>query len=62
VGLGIAEECHYAVTKVLRDMPAKALDCLRRRAMILGDDLPPFFRIKLCRYAGRVHQIAKQHR
>jgi len=30
--------------------------------MVLGDDLSPLFRIKLRRDAGRVHQIAKQHR
>ena len=41
VGLGVAEEGHNPIAKVLRDMPAKALDGLRRRVMVLGDDLPP---------------------
>jgi hypothetical protein len=61
VGLGIAEECHHAIPKVLGDMPAEALDYLRRRMMVPGDHLPPLFRIKLRCDAGRVHQIAKQH-
>ena len=52
VGLGIAEECHHTVAEVLGDMPAEALDGLRRRAMVLADDLPPLFRIKLRRESG----------
>src|ERR1700756_2710084 len=62
VGLGIAEVRHYAITEVLRDMTVEALNCLCRRTMVLPDDPPPFFRIKLRCDARRVHQIAKQHR
>ena len=43
-------------------MPAEALDCLRRRTMVLGDDLPPLFRIEMASYLGRADQIAEKHR
>ena len=62
VGLGIAEECHHAVAEVLRDMAAKAFDCLRRRTMVLANDLSPLFRIKMASYLGRADEIAEQHR
>ena len=42
--LGTAEVRHHAVAKVLRDMAAETLDCLRRRAMVFADDLPPLLR------------------
>jgi hypothetical protein len=60
--LGPAEIGHHAVAKVLRDMPAEALDCLRRRAMVLADDLAPLFGIEMAGDLGRADQIAKQHR
>ena len=62
VGLGIAEEGHHAVAKVLRDMPAEAFDCLRRRTMVLADDLAPLFGIEMASYLGRADEIAEQHR
>ena len=62
VRLGTAEVCHHAVAKVLRDMPAEALDCLRRRTMVPGDDLPPLFRIEMAGDLGRADQIAEKHR
>ena len=49
---GIAEIGHHPVAKVLRNTLAEALDRLRRRMMVLGDDLPPLFRIKLRRESG----------
>ena len=60
--LGIAEVSHHAVAEVLGDMPAEALDRLRRRAMIFGDDLPPLLGIEMAGYLGRADKIAKQHR
>jgi hypothetical protein len=62
MGLWIAEIGHHAVAKVLRDMPAKAFDCLRRRAMIPGDDFAPLFRIEVASYFGRADEIAEQYR
>jgi uncharacterized protein (DUF2384 family) len=62
VGLGIAEERHHAVAKVLGDMPAEALDRLRRRMMIPGDDLPPLLGIEMASYLGRADEIAEKHR
>jgi hypothetical protein len=62
VGLGIAKIGHHAVAEILSDLPAKALNCLRRRMMVLGDDLPPFFRIKMANYLGRADEIAEKHR
>src|ERR1700730_17645790 len=58
----IAEIGHHAVAKVLRDMPAEALDCLRRGVMVVGDDLAPLFRIEMAGYLGRADQIAEKHR
>src|ERR1700730_2175034 len=58
----IAEIGHHAVAEVLRDMPAEALDCLRRRTMVLADDLSPLFRIEMPCYLGRADQIAEKHR
>ena len=43
-------------------MPAEALDCLRRRTMVLGDDLPPLFGIEMAGYLGRADEIAEKHR
>ena len=43
-------------------MPAEALDCLRRRAMVPGDDLPPLFGIEMAGYLGRADQIAEKYR
>ena len=62
VRLGTAEICHHAVAKVLRDMAAEALDRLRRRAMVLANDLAPFFGIELAGDLGRADEIAEQHR
>ena len=62
VGLGIAEESHHAIAKVLGDMPAEALDCLRRRMMISGDDLAPLFGIKTACYLRRADEVAEEHR
>ena len=62
VGLGIAEVCHYTVTKVLRDTPAKALDGLRCRTMVLADDLAPLFGIEMASYLSRADKIAEQYR
>src|SRR6267142_1028129 len=59
---GPAEVSHHAVAKVLRDMPTEALDGLRRRAMILGDDLPPLFRIEMASDLGRADEVAEKHR
>ncbi|MGA8568713.1 MAG: hypothetical protein WB580_13060, partial [Candidatus Binataceae bacterium] len=62
VGLGIAEVRHYTVTKVLRDTPAKALDGLRCRTMVLADDLAPLFGIEMASYLSRADKIAEQYR
>ena len=62
VRLGPAEIGHHAVAKVLGDMAAEALDCLRRRAMVLGDDLPPLLGIEMAGDLGRADQIAEKHR
>ena len=62
VGLGIAEERHHAVAEVFRDMAAEALDRLRRRAMVAGDDLAPFFGVELAGNLGRADQVAEKHR
>src|ERR1700736_760892 len=62
VRLGIAEVRHYSVTKVLRDMPAETLDCLRRGMMIPGDDLPPLLRVEMASYLGRADEITEKHR
>ena len=62
VRLGIAEIGHHAVAKVLGDMSAKALDGLRRRTMVLADDLPPLFRIEMAGDLGRADEIAEKHR
>ena len=59
VRLGIAEKRHHAVAKVLGDMSAKTLDGLRRRAMVLADDLPPLFRIEMAGDLGRADEIAE---
>jgi hypothetical protein len=34
----------------------------RRRAMVLGDDIPPLFGIEMASNLGRADQIAKEHR
>ena len=62
VGLGTAEISHHAVAEVLGDMPAEALDCLRRRAMVLADDLAPLFGIEMAGNLGRADEIAEKHR
>jgi hypothetical protein len=49
---GIAEIGHHTVTKVLGNTPAKALDGLRRRTMVLADDLAPLFGIEVASYLG----------
>ena len=59
VRLGLAEVGHHAVAKVLRDMPAEALDCLRRRAMVLADDLAPLLGIEMAGDLGRADEIAE---
>jgi hypothetical protein len=59
---GIAEECHHAIAEILRDMPAETLDGLRRRTMVLANDLPPFFRVEMAGYLGRADQITEKHR
>jgi hypothetical protein len=62
VGLGIAEERHHAVAKVLGDMPAEALDRLCRSMMISGDNFPPLFRVEMTSYLGRTDEIAEKYR
>src|SRR5437667_7018384 len=57
-----AEVGHDSVAQILRDMPAKALNCTGRPTMIIRDDFAPLFGIELRGEAGRVHQVAKQHR
>jgi hypothetical protein len=59
--LGPAEIGHHAITKVLSDIPAETLDCLRRRTMVLADDLPPRFGIEMVGYLSRADQIAEEH-
>ena len=43
-------------------MPAEALNCLRCRMMVPGDDLTPLLGIETASYLGRADEIAKQHR
>src|SRR5260370_16440900 len=62
VRLRPAEISHHAVAKVLGDTSAEALDGLRRRDMVLADDLPPLFGIEMAGYFARAAEIAKQHR
>src|SRR5438046_3046888 len=62
VGLRIAEVRHYSVTKVLRDMTVESLYCLRRRTVVLADDLTPLLGIKMAGYLGRTDEIAEKHR
>ena len=62
MGLGIAEECHHAVTKILRYIPSEALYSLGRRAMVLADDFAPLFRVQMASYFGRADEIAEKHR
>jgi hypothetical protein len=59
---GPTEIGHHAVTKVLRDMSAEALDGLRRSAMILANDLTPRFGIEMAGNLGRTHEIAEKYR
>jgi hypothetical protein len=61
VGLGVAEECHHAVAEILSDMPAEALDGLRRRSMIVGNDFAPLLGIEMAGDLGRADQIAEKH-
>src|SRR5215471_16166645 len=62
VSLGPAEIGYNSVAQKLGDMPAKAVDFLSRATMIVDNDFAPLFRIELCREAGRVYQVAEQHR
>jgi hypothetical protein len=57
-----AEIGHHTVAKVLRDVPAEALDCLCRRMVVPADDLTPLFRIKMAGYLGRADEIAEKYR
>ena len=43
-------------------MSAKALDGLRRRTMIVGDDLAPLLGIETAGDLGRADQIAEENR
>jgi hypothetical protein len=62
VGLGIAEERHNAVTKVLGDVAAEARYRFRGRALVAGCCIAPFLRVELRRDPGGPNQIAEQHR
>ena len=61
VRLGIAEVRHHPVAEVLRDTSAEALDRLRRRAMILADDLSPLFGIEMAGDLGRADEVAEKY-
>ena len=58
---GMAKIGHHAVAEVLGDVPAEALDGLRRCMMIPGDDFSPLFRIEMASYLGRADEIAEKH-
>jgi hypothetical protein len=59
---GPAEVSHHTVAKVLGDVPTEALDGLRRRAMVLADDLTPLFGIEMAGNLGRTDEIAENYR
>src|ERR1700736_6777222 len=59
---GPAEVSHHTVAKVLGDVPTEALDGLRRRAMVLADDLTPLFGIEMASNLGRADEIAEKLR
>ena len=59
---GIAEIGHHAVAEVLRHTPAEAIDGLRRRAVILADNLTPFFGIQAAADLSRTDEVAEQYR
>jgi hypothetical protein len=42
-------------------LPTEALDRLRRRAMVLADDLPPLFGIEMAGNLGRADEFAEQY-
>jgi hypothetical protein len=50
------------VAKVLGDTPTIAIDRLRRRAMVVGNDLPPLLRIEVAGDLSRTDEIAKKYR
>jgi hypothetical protein len=62
VGLGIAKERHYSVTKVLGDVATEAGYRFRGRAMVAPHRLAPFLRVELGGDLGRPGQVAEQHR
>ena len=62
VGLGIAEERHNAVTKVLGDVAAEARYRFRGRALVAGYRIAPFLGVEPGRNRSRADQIAEQHR
>jgi hypothetical protein len=62
VRLRVAEASHHAVAEVLGDMPAEPLDRLRRRMMVLADDLAPLFGIEMAGNLGRADEIAEKNR
>jgi len=62
VGLGIAEERHDAVTKVLGDVAAEARYRFCGRALVAGYRIAPFLGVELRGDPGGPNQIAEQHR
>src|ERR1700676_144799 len=62
VGLGIAEERHHAVTKILGDFAAESRYRFSGRAVVAGHHFSPFLRIETTRDFGRAYQIAEQQR
>ena len=62
VRLGIAKVHQQAIAQILRNIPVKALDHLGAGLLVRPHDVAPVFRIELPGQAGRVHQVAEQHR
>jgi hypothetical protein len=62
VRLGIAKIHQQAVAQILRNIPVETLDHLGACLLVRAHDVAPVFRIELPGQAGRVHQVAEQHR
>ena len=60
--LGIAKVHQQAVAQILCNIPVEALDDLGAGLLVRAYDVTPVFRVELPGQAGRVHQVAEQHR
>ena len=62
VRLGIAKVHQQAIAQILRNIPVKALDHRGAGLLVGPHHVAPVFRVELPGQAGRVHQVAEQHR